>query len=673
MNSELKKIGHPMLATLLTVSLSAPVEAEIVPVERALPRSEARLTDELELIKEEESVSIASRYEQPISQAASNVYVITDEDIRQSGATDIPTVLRRIPGMEVMQVTGADFNISVRGDNQLVANKLLVMVDGRSVYLDVQGTVFWKLLPVTLPEIKRIEVLKGPASAIYGFNAFDGIINIITKSPGEMKGTTLQFGGGEFGTISSAAIHGGTIGRFGYRLSIGRDQTQQWRNREALAFRDHKFNVQADYDFSHGGKLSVSGGLVDSNRFDGHVAEDAFISTTPSQGYANVTYQQSGFLMRAFWNRYSASDDQQFNPLLSPFLQIEPQFATFSADTYNVDLQHSFDVTPSNKLTYGANYRHNTLSSDTISAFSRENRFGLFLQDEWRMTQSVTFVAGARYDLDTFIQPTVSPRVAILFSPSENHTFRVSGSVAYRPPTLFEKKADEQVLARLFPAPPTAITGGANAQPEQIISYDLGYQGWFLNHRLRVRVDAFFNHISDLISVRNQSPLVATFANDSGSADIYGGEAGIEFLAAKWLTGFANYSYQKIGQTLTGRVQRGGPRSKFNIGFRAEAGNGLSGEAWFHHYGGASYPRGESFDTFSALGLVQPPPTRIGSYSLLNLRGGYKFWKQKAAAGYLREAEVAVSAFNALNDQHKEHPLGDTIGSRVMGWVTVKF
>ena len=94
--------------------------------------------------------------------------------------------------------------------------------------------MWWKAIPVTLPEIKRIEVSKGPASSIYGFNAFDGVINIITKSPEEMKGTTLQFGGGELGTISSAAIHANKIGDFGYRLSIGRDQNQQWRNRNAL-------------------------------------------------------------------------------------------------------------------------------------------------------------------------------------------------------------------------------------------------------------------------------------------------------------------------------------------------------------------------------------------------------------------------------------------------------
>src|SRR5688572_4375028 len=226
MASELARIGHPMLATLLTVGLASMAQAEPALLEAVEPRPEVALTEELELLKEEETVSIASRYEQPISQAASNVYVITDEDIRQSGAPDLPTILRRIPGMEVMQTTGADFNVSVRGDNQLSANKLLVMVDGRSIYVDVQGQVYWKAIPVTLPEIKRIEVLKGPASVLYGFNAYDGIVNIITKSPEEMKGATLQFGGGAYGTISSAAIYANTYKKLGYRLSYGHDQNQ---------------------------------------------------------------------------------------------------------------------------------------------------------------------------------------------------------------------------------------------------------------------------------------------------------------------------------------------------------------------------------------------------------------------------------------------------------------
>ncbi len=116
------------------------------------------IEDDLAFLKEEEIVVTAIRQEQPISKAPSNIYVITAEDIRHSGATDIPTLLRQVPGMEVMQTTGADYNVSVRGDNQLIANKLLVQVDGRSIYMDANGSVTWRYIPVTLPEIKRIEV-----------------------------------------------------------------------------------------------------------------------------------------------------------------------------------------------------------------------------------------------------------------------------------------------------------------------------------------------------------------------------------------------------------------------------------------------------------------------------------------------------------------------------------
>ena len=153
------------------------------------------IPDELLLLKEEETVSIASRYEQPISQAPSNVYVITDEDIDHSGATT-PTVLGRIPGLDVMQVTGADFNVGMRGNNQLNANKLLVMVDGRSIYVDMQGGRVLKTIPVTLPEIKRIEVQKGPPRSSMASMPSTAVINIITKSPEEMKGRRCRLAAG---------------------------------------------------------------------------------------------------------------------------------------------------------------------------------------------------------------------------------------------------------------------------------------------------------------------------------------------------------------------------------------------------------------------------------------------------------------------------------------------
>jgi outer membrane receptor for ferrienterochelin and colicin len=666
MAAELAKLGHPMLAALLTVGLSAPVQAETAVPEAPTPRIEAAAIEELELMKEEQ-VSIASRYEQSISQTPSNVYIVTDEDIRQSGAPDLPTVLRRIPGLEVMQTTGADFDVSVRGDNQLVANKLLVLVDGRSIYVDAQAIVYWKMIPVTLPEIKRIEVLKGPAAAIYGFNAFDGVVNIITKSPEEMRGTTLQFGGGSYGTISSSAIQAGTIGKLGYRLSLGHDQNQQWRNGDSLAFRANKFNAQTEYQLPADSKLLLSGGLVDSNHFDGPLQNITLNTTTPALGYAHAVYERRNFFIRAFWNSWNDTTLSQTNPLLGNLATVtDPNFGRtwgFHANTYNVEAQHTVDLPAANRMIYGVNYRLNTLSGNIINGHNEENRFGFYLQDEWKATGNLTLVAGARYDLDTFIHNTISPRVALLYKPAEEHTFRFGVSVAYRPPTLLETYYNALVIT---PGGSLVTQGSKNLDPEQITSYEAGYQGWYFKHRLNVRASLFYNHLADLILPSTPMPI------QGGNADIYGGEAGVDFLATHWLSGFANFSYQEIHQTFTGDAQRGGPRFKWNFGLRGEWDNGLNGEIAYHYYGAATYPVNPAFASAPINGFAVPDP-RVGSYNLLNLRTGYKFWKQKASAGYLREAEVAFSAFNALNDKHKEHPLGDTIGSRVMGWLTVRF
>jgi iron complex outermembrane receptor protein len=211
------------------------------------------------------------------------------------------------------------------------------------------------------------------------------------------------------------------------------------------------------------------------------------------------------------------------------------------------------------------------------------------------------------------------------------------------------------------------VQGSNNLQPEKIVSYELEYQGWYWQHRLRGRAALFYNHISDLITFSGSGIVQA-----GGVADIYGGETSLEFLATKWLSGFGNVAYQEIGQTLTGTSQRGGPRFKYNAGLRGQWDSGLSGELTYHWVGAATYPLSAAFATFAPLGGFTPPNPHVGSYHLLNLRGAYRFWQDQTSDSYRREAEVAVSVFNALNDTHKEHPLGDLIGSRVMGWLTVK-
>lgn len=638
-----------------------------LPLPRSSSMTEARLQEEVLYLKEE-TVSIATRYDQPISQAPSNVYVITDEDIRQSGAIDLPTLLRRIPGMEIIQMSGADFNVSVRGDNQLLANKLLVLVDGRSIYIDVQGTTFLRMLPVTLPEIKRIEVLKGPASAIYGFNAFDGIINIITKSPEEMKGLTMQVGGGELGTVTGSAIFAGQSGKWSYRLSTGEEQNQQWRNRDALAYRTYKMNAHTEYALTSDSKLIVSGGFLDNNRFDGPTFRGAVILNTQFiLPYVNIAYERPDFFIRAYWNQFNALSDMFTDPRLATILRTTDRDGNtrldFLGNTYNVEAQHTLKW-GTHQLTYGLNYRLNTFSTNSITNASQENRLGLYVQDEWNVTNSFTVVAGARYDLHTEINPTISPRVSFLYRVTPAHTLRASVSVGYRPPALFDTHEDLRVQFLPRPLPITPVSGTRNLDPEQIIAYDLGYQGWYFNHRLRLRTDLFLNHISDLIDTGGT--LGTVFKNSNGGeADIFGAEVGGEVILTSWLSGYANYTYQEVTQR---NAERAAPRIKVNAGARGVWENGLSAEINYFHVGSATYPI-EGF--FSRLSPA-PPDERVPSYDLLNLRIGFRLWQQEASAGYMREAELALSVFNALNDRHREHPLGDVIGSRMMGWLTLK-
>ncbi|MDR4493353.1 MAG: TonB-dependent receptor [Nitrospirales bacterium] len=673
---------------MIALAGNAYAESSGVDFEPNPANTDPGITTDLDLIKEEleflqeETVSIAAAHEQPISEAPSNVYVITEEDIRQSGAVDIPTVLRRIPGFEVIQATAGYFDLSVRGDNQQLANKMLILVDGRSIYEDIQGQAWWKNIPVTLPEIKRIEVLKGPASVLYGFNAFDGVVNIITKSPEEMKGVTAQVGGGEFDTISSAAVYANTIKDWGYRLSVGYDQTNKWDDRDALGFRQYRINSQFKYKMANQSSLTFSGGLTDANRIFGPIIDFLQTDTKLKNGYASAFYERPNLFIRGWWQVWDQDQKNNTVPSLTPFIAVTDKDGNttgrLTQNSYNIEAQHALEFGSANRFTYGLNYRMNTGSSTQLDKFRTENRLGVYIQDELRVREDLTGVAGLRMDMDTYINPTYSPRLALIYNPVKNHTFRIAWGVAYRPPTMFETHGLTNSTV-FFPGippfvPPASIpgilAGNSNLDPEKIMSYEAEYQGWFFQHRLRFRGSFFYNRIKDLIGrVRiSTTPSILSYQNSGGSADIYGLETGLEFLAFPWLSGFANYTYQQFDQDLTiSDVRRGGPQHKGNAGLRGDWTNGIKGEAAVHVVGAATYPVSSTFAQFTAFPFLGPPPPdgRVGSYVLLNLRGAYEFWQDRA--------EVGISTFNTLNDKHRESPVGEMIKSRVMGWLTLKY
>lgn len=648
-------------------------------IPRTSSKTEHQLREEALYLKEE-TVTIASRYEQPISKAPSDVYVITDEDIRGSGATDIPTVLRQVPGMEVMQTNAVDFNVSVRGNNQVLANKLLVLVDGRSIYLDQAGNVIWKLLPVSLAEIKRIEILKGPASAVYGFNAFDGVINIITKSPEEMRGTTLQVVGGGQGTLLTSAVQAGTAGNWGYRFSGGHEQTQRWGDRNAPALNSQRISGAAEYRLSGDGKLRAEAGIARANPYNGFVREASISDGHLSQSYALTSYEQHGLLIRGWWMGHFGDANFGVVPALAPLSSLTDRFGRREQEhhqnTYDFETRYQFSPHETVHVNVGTNFRHILHASNILTTRTSENRVGFYAQGDWRVFSSLEVSAGLRYDLDSFIAPTLSPRGAVIYHLNDNHNVRFSGALAYRPPTTSDVGIHvlNQLTLPSFPPLTTVVLGSTDVKPEQIASYEVGYQGWWWEHRLRTRVTGFFNHISDLIVFQNPtgSPMTAVRPMNGGVADVYGGEVSLEFLITSWLSGFANYAYQEVGQTATGISRRGFPHHKANGGFRLRW-KELNGEVLYHYVGGASYPLAEAFTILAPFlpsgSLI--PSERVPSYNLLNMRLGYRIWREQVGDD-VREAELALSVFNALNDTHREHPLGDLLGTRVMGWLTLK-
>lgn len=411
--------------------------------------------------------------------------------------------------------------------------------------------------------------------------------------------------------------------------------------------------------------LFVEGGISDKNRADFASAEVFRVNSSTVKSYTRIGIEKENFFLRAFWNQF---DVENANTPLIPFLSVtDPagnvQGLTILSNSYDIASQYRTTLFTNHRVTTGANYRLNTISGSFVRRSDTEQRFGVYLQDEWQPVEYFSINFGGRIDLHNEIHPTYSPRIAIFLFPHPDHTFRFSGSLAYRPPTLLD--ADLVTVTStigLGPTTSTTTTGTSNLEPEKIISYELEYQGWFIQHRLRARGALFFNHISDFIT----SNVAGTSFINNGVGDIYGGEIGAEFFATTWLRGFANVAYQQIGQMFTADHKRGAPHLKLNGGLRGKWNNGFNGEVTIHYVGAATYPITPSFSTFAALSLIPAsavPNQRVDSYTLVNLRGGYKFWQDRA--------EVSIAIYNALNDRHREHPQGDVIGSRVLGWLTM--
>jgi len=467
----------------------------------------------LEELMDIEIISV-SKKEERLFEAAAAVYVITQEDLRRSGVRSIPAVLRLVPGMQVARIDANKWAVTARGFLGLFANKLLVLIDGRSVYTPLFSGVFWEAQDVVLEDVERIEVIRGPGGALWGANAVNGIINIITKPAEDAQGGFMQAGGGTeergFGTVR----YGGRLGERVHFQAYGK-----YFARDASVDRAGRGREDDWYVFRIGGRVdwrisSQSMATVQGDVYDGQVGQVVRIATPLSPPYMRTVYsdaQISGGNVLARWER--KSDDRsgvalQFYWDRSARTETVLKGVVHNAD---VDVQQRWEVSSRHEIVWGLEYRltMDDLDGGPIMSFRPECRtvhlFSGFVHNDVSLASDrMRLMLGSKIEHNNYTGIEVQPDVRLWWSPAQGHALWGALSRAVRTPSRGED--DIRAVTQVWPSdslyagsPLAAATllGNRAFDSETVLAFDAGYRA-HLRTWLSLDVAAFHNLYDDL-------------------------------------------------------------------------------------------------------------------------------------------------------------------------------
>lgn len=661
----------PVATTPLPGTPTAPAGSETKEANRSateaiLPESNLDQLMGNEFSFGEVTVISAAKKAQSIMEAPAAITVITEEDIRQSGAITIPDLMRMVPGMDVMEISAADLVVNARGYNKEMANKMLVLLDGRYVYWDFYGIILWDSFPIVMEEIKRIEVVRGPSSALYGANAFSGVINIITKAPEEAKRLQITGTGGTISTYLGSVIHAGGWSRLKYKVSLGLDRTNQWDTVKEPSRDIQKTNAVVKYNFSEFSDFSLEAGY---NQGDGETLTGiGRMDRSQRMKHVRLQFSHPHFFTRIFWAG-SEGDVIQLTTQKPYFL---------NSNTFDIESQFISNLGTKNSFILGGNYRINLAESDLIDKNHRQDLKAIYFQNEYKPMAGLALTLGARYDRHPLVKNQIAPRVNLMLSPLRNHNLRLSYATAYRTPSFIESYLFENtdISRRISPLLPAGLImvksrGNSGLNPEKITSYEFGYQV-SLWRRVRASADIFFNNLSDFISFQtigyqDVSPILGypkgsvivpatkSYTNGMKSKAI-GGEFGVDWQLATWLKWSGAYARQDLtwqeDDPTTKENEKGArvtmsPHRKFSSSMKMTFRNGLNINVMLFYVGKTE--KKESW----AYGVVDP-------YTLVNTRIGYQMFKERL--------ELALSVHNLLDKRHYEYPGLDSQGNRYVGY-----
>ncbi|MBK6909400.1 MAG: TonB-dependent receptor [bacterium] len=547
------------LASLIFILMCSPLLADTTQVD---PVDLSALS--LEELMNIEITSVSKKAE-PISSAAAAVFVLTADDIQRSGFNSIPELLRLVPGLQVAKIDLSDWAISARGYAGQFASKLLVMVDGRSVYSPCFSGVFWDQLSMPLEDIARIEVIRGPGATM-GANAVNGVINIITKDARQTQGGVVNAAAGNNEKISGSARYGGKLSdRTFYRAYLsGFDRSQD--GEATLTGRDDYWNdlrigLRLDHDFSPRTQLLLEGNWYDLNtRHEVNAPE----LTAPYYSYPEMdAYYRGVYSIARLKRQLSPTSDAT----LQAYMDVtdgKTLFYTEERSTIDVEFKHSLQPLPRNTFVWGLGYRN---SQDFLPGLTDPERFTLelfnaFGQNEWNVIPGrLRLIAGSKFEHNTYTKWEIQPSVRTVWSPHTNHTIWASASRAVRTPSRGERSASIGLvtippMSALNPSPLpilSAVTGSDDFTSEKLNAYEIGWRS-HLNRITNASVDVFYNDYADFRSATYGAPipmltepvpymLLPVVLNNASENSSYGCETAAEFRLDRFWRLIASYSY----------------------------------------------------------------------------------------------------------------------------------
>jgi iron complex outermembrane receptor protein len=450
-------------------------------------------------------VTSVSRKEQSLSRTASAISVITSEDIRRSGATNIPDLLRMVPGVDVAQIDANTWAITVRGLNGRFSNEVLVMLDGRNVYTPTFGGAFWDVLDLPLEDIERVEVIRGPGATIWGANAVNGVINIITKKPSETRGGMVVAGAGNldqgFGTVQ----YGGSLGKStDYRVYTkyfnqdhlpgltGQDGGDGWHLLRG--------GFRSDSRLSTKDKLMVQGDLYTGTEGQ----PSTFLPSVTSPGVQNIDSRvplSGGFLYSVWDHVFSARSDTSLKISFDRYERDDELLE--QRRTFDVEFQHHIAWGSRQDFVWGANYRntdshtHGDLEFSLNPANVNMQLFGLFVQDEIALVPDKLFLtAGIKLDHNYYTGFNILPSAGVVWTPNKRHMFWAAIAQANRTPA--ETDTGSRITFASFPGPGgvpalAGLVGNPHFDDEVLTAYQTGYRTTVLEH-LSIDLAAYYGH-----------------------------------------------------------------------------------------------------------------------------------------------------------------------------------